>query len=137
MFSNIYVKPLNFSFAVEEFGLVNIKTWCISCFKLLHCSLVFINFQEIWSLECIRACSSMWGNYFFMVILLKASLGEKNLRFQICVYRNILEASWKVLLRHKLVHWLYGITCWLLEGFKENLFARCFFSYYFVLIIIQ
>jgi len=33
-----------FSFAVEEFGLVNIKTWRISCFKLLNCSLVFIKF---------------------------------------------------------------------------------------------
>lgn len=129
MFSNIYVKPLNFSFAVEEFGLVNIKTWCISCFKLLHCSLVFINFQEIWSLECIRACSSMWGNNFFMVILLKASLGKKASEISnVCfANRNILEASWKVLLRHKLVHWLYEITCWLLEGFKENLFARYFF----------
>jgi len=38
------VKPLIFLFAVEKFSLVNIKTWRISCFKLLNYSLVFIKF---------------------------------------------------------------------------------------------
>jgi hypothetical protein len=76
----------------------------------------------------------MWGNNFCIVLLFKYHTG-KNMKFEKCAAdRNIQEASWRVLLRHKLVHWLYGITCWLLEVFKESLFARyILFTYHFLL----
>jgi len=124
------VKPLIF-FHLQLRNLVwstsKHDVYLVSNYSIVHWSSLSSKRSEVLNVSGhVAPCEVIIFRGYF--IFLKTSLGNKASEISnVCfANRNILEASWKALLRHKLVHWQYGIICWLLEGFKENLFARYF-----------